>query len=633
MKLWSAYWHVMLKLPVLKLLAVSSLLLLATGVGCSTGGGGGGLLGDAGPSSTPPGDDAGPGSAGNGNAGSGNAGAPSTAYAIAGYVHAGSVADVTVLAHAVEDDTTIVSAAIDDEGYFGLDLAQNEDWIVLQTQGGTAVDPSSGETVSLPTLRTLARPRASEFIGCTTMLTPLTELAFQLSEGDPANWGEALKFVSQMAGGANVACTRPDDPTSGDSTSRRATEYGIAIAALFAQAETAGTDLAALLSDLATTAAAGDASGMEDYLSSVADFLNSGANTTGIEAGATVLESTTPLIYLPVTVPVYSLSVAACGSTYNTNPALPNIGKTRTVKCDPPNTTLAVYQGHPAPPSGSECEPQDCAPREIVFGGSDVCVEAISPPQATPQGLKIYTLCNWYLDNDLTWQSACEEGLGLSAPSSIELPEVCDENCKPRLELVIPVDNNIDGSLIVHDGSNLLGLYNTEPVIIPLGPPHWIPCPTGGNCETVMTEDLAIGQGSTTRSFKLLTTYGYEWQVDFSVPLAVDTHTYCDVFSGQCTTMGDVPAPATGDCAALCDAIVSGCAGEDIDPNECNAECAKDQANAVSCGEDAAWAAMLDCCAGADFGPFCSEGGFDACQKGVCEDLRPAGAADGCGTP
>lgn len=627
----------------LRLLVLSSFALLAAGLGCSTGGGGGGLLGDGGTATPEPNADAGSGAAGTGNAGTGNAGtgnagagnagAPSTGYAVAGYVYAGSVADVTVVAHLVDDDVELTSTVIDDDGYFGLDLAQEEDWVVLQTQGGTALDPTSGETVTLPTLHTLARPGVNDFNGCTTMLTPLTELAFQLSEGDPAGWGDALKFVSQMAGGANVACSRPDDPTSADSTSRRATEYGIAIAALFAQAGAGGTELAALLSELAAAAAGGDANGMEDYLTAVADFLDSGANMTGIEAGTTVLESTTPLIYLPITVPVYSLSVAACGSSYNTNPAIPSVGETRTVRCDPPDTVLPIYQGHPAPPAGSQCEPENCAPREIVFGGSDVCVEAISPPETTPRGVKIYALCNWYLDNDITWQAACEDGLGLSTPTNIELPEVCDENCKPRLELVIPVDNNIDGSLIVHDGSDLLGLYNTEPQVIQLGPPHWIPCPTGGNCETVMSEDLAIGQGSTTRSFKLLTTYGYEWQVDFSVPLAVDTHTYCDVFSGQCETMGDIPAPAMGSCATICDAIVSGCVGEEIDPAECNAECTQDQANAASCGEDAAWATMLDCCTDADFGEFCSEGGFDACQKGLCEQLRPAGAADGCGTP
>lgn len=93
---------------------------------------------------------------------------------------------------------------------------------------------------------------------------------------------------------------------------------------------------------------------------------------------------------------------------------------------------------------------------------------------------------------------------------------------------------------------------------------------------------------------------------------------------------GQMPNPG-GDpisCSMACATITSACA--DVDSATCIDECEQDEAHTTSCGEQDAWQAMLSCCEQATLTDFCAEGGFDACQKGACEDLRPAGAADGC---
>jgi len=80
-------------------------------------------------------------------------------------------------------------------------------------------------------------------------------------------------------------------------------------------------------------------------------------------------------------------------------------------------------------------------------------------------------------------------------------------------------------------------------------------------------------------------------------------------------------------CEELCSQIEDACGADD----RCVEECTKDQGNAESCDEGDEWGALLDCCDGADFAPYCAdEDGFDPCQSGACDDLRPDGARSGC---
>ena len=81
-------------------------------------------------------------------------------------------------------------------------------------------------------------------------------------------------------------------------------------------------------------------------------------------------------------------------------------------------------------------------------------------------------------------------------------------------------------------------------------------------------------------------------------------------------------------CESLCNAIAGDCAS---DYQACLDECVNDEGNAASCDQEVEWQAMLDCCELVDdYAPYCGEGGFDPCQKGACEELRPSGAAAGC---
>jgi hypothetical protein len=115
---------------------------------------------------------------------------------------------------------------------------------------------------------------------------------------------------------------------------------------------------------------------------------------------------------------------------------------------------------------------------------------------------------------------------------------------------------------------------------------------------------------------------------------ACDEPTCQELLMCEMPTMADAstgPAPGgSADCAGACAKVASDCPA--ADSSSCVTECEQDQANAASCGEQAAWDAMLLCCQQTNLVDFCDEGGFDPCQKGACEDQRPAGAADGCGT-
>jgi len=87
------------------------------------------------------------------------------------------------------------------------------------------------------------------------------------------------------------------------------------------------------------------------------------------------------------------------------------------------------------------------------------------------------------------------------------------------------------------------------------------------------------------------------------------------------------PGPSGASCASLCSQIASACGTSTAD---CNEECTQDQGNSASCGESSQWSELLRCCDGADFAGYCDEDGFDPCQGGVCEQLRPEGASGGC---
>jgi len=101
----------------------------------------------------------------------------------------------------------------------------------------------------------------------------------------------------------------------------------------------------------------------------------------------------------------------------------------------------------------------------------------------------------------------------------------------------------------------------------------------------------------------------------------------CSGGDGGDATGDDDDGAGVPTCEALCEQIETACGADDF----CVEECTKDADNAASCDQEAEWEAMLDCCDGADFAPYCpEEDGFDPCQSGACGDLRPSGAASGC---
>lgn len=552
------------------------------------------------------------------------------AGALSGYVYAGKASGVTVSAYSAEEGTKLAETTTDAEGAYDLSLRDFAGMVRLETAGGTAIDPATGESRALPSLRTFAAA-GSGAAGCVTMLSPLTELAVQMTGTQPGEeWSTQAALVSKLAGRADVLCSQPAEP-SAPSDDRRAAEHGVAIAALHQAASGATTDVATVIGELSAKLAAGDETGLTDYLTAVDAFLEGEANGTNIEPGSSVIESIVTDAELLIGVPFPTIDIAQCGRTYQTSIADANGLRTKTVKCDPPNATgFAVYPAHSAPPPGSRCELGECEDREIVWGNAAVCIEAVVPRQER----KAYALCNWYMDGTVAWEPGCEGGLGLREKPFVVPTGNCDvnrENCKPLFNLVLPTDHNIDATLIVHDGVQMQGLFQAAPGL-PEKPwdldAETEPCPSSRHCWSVHGEYLPIGEGTVEKTYKLLTTYGYEWQVSFDVPVSEGARTYCDVFSGECTTLGgtSAPGPATGtDCEAACARISATCE----DAAGCTSECEDDQANAASCGQQAEWEALLECCATADLAPFCDES-FDTCQKGACADLRPSGAAGGC---
>jgi hypothetical protein len=551
--------------------------------------------------------------------------------ALSGYVYAGKASGVTVGAYSAADGTKLAETTTDAVGAYGLPLGDFAGMVRLEARSGTAVDPATGEAKELPLLRTFAAA-SSGAAGCVTMLSPLTELAVQMTGTQPGEeWTTQATLVSKLAGSADVLCSQPAEPGA-PSDDRRAAEHGIAIAAIHQAASDGATDVPTVIGQLSAQLSAGDETGLADYLAAVDSFLESEANGTNIEPGSSVIESVLIDAQFQLAVPFPTINVAQCGHTYETSIVAVDGLRTKTIRCDPPNATgFTVYPGYSPPPPGSECELGECEEREIVWGNAAVCIEAVVPLQER----KAYTLCNWYLDGTLIWEPACEGGLGLREKPFVVPLGNCDannENCKPLFDMVIPNDHNIDATLIVHDGVQMQGLFQAASAL-PIRPfdldTETEPCPSSRYCQSVHGEYLPIGEGTVQKTYKLLTTYGYEWQVSFDVPVSEGARTYCDVFSGQCTTFGgsSTPAPATGaTCEATCARISATCE----DAAGCTSECEKDQANAASCGQQGEWEALLQCCAAADFAPFCDEG-FDACQKRACADLRPEGAADGCG--
>ncbi len=550
---------------------------------------------------------------------------------LSGYVYAGKASGVSVSAYSAADGTKLAETTTDAEGAYDLSLGDFAGLVRLEARGGTAVDPATGESRALPSLRSFASA-GSGTAGCVTMLSPLTELAVQMTGTQPGEeWATQAALVSKLAGRADVLCSQPAEP-SAPSDDRRAAEHGIAIAAVHQAASDATTDVATVIGELSAKLSAGDETGLSDYLTAVGSFLDGEANGTSIESGSSVIESIITDLELQVTVPFPTINVAHCGRTYQTSSFDANGLQTKTVKCDPPNATgFSVYPAHAAPPPGSDCELDECENREIVWGNTAVCIEAVVPRQER----KAYTLCNWYVDGTLGWEPGCEGGLGLrEKPFVVPSGNNCDvnrENCKPLFDMVVPVDHNIDGTLIVHDGVQMQALFQAASAL-PSRPLELYtetePCPSSRYCNGVYGEYLPIGEGTVEKTYRLLTTYGYEWQVSFDVPVSEGARTYCDIFSGQCTTLGgsSATAPAAGaTCEAACARISATCE----DSAGCTSECEEDQANAASCGQEAEWQALLQCCATADLGPFCDES-FDTCQKGACAELRPSGAADGC---
>jgi hypothetical protein len=108
-------------------------------------------------------------------------------------------------------------------------------------------------------------------------------------------------------------------------------------------------------------------------------------------------------------------------------------------------------------------------------------------------------------------------------------------------------------------------------------------------------------------------------------PTSTSTSTSSSTSSSSSSTGGG----AMGTCKSVCARIVKSCQG--IVTSECEAECEKDQANSASCNQQVEWQSMLDCCEmKTDFLAHCSTGKFGPCEKGVCKQLRPSGAAQGC---
>lgn len=529
----------------------------------------------------------------------------------------------TVTAFAADTGATLGTATVDDDGVFGIDVGSYTGRVRIETSGGTYVDPTSGETKPLPRFRSLTPTTSPDRPDCFAQLTPLSELAFALSETS-GSWESGVSTAVVIAGGDDPICAKAEDPTVAPS-GKDGVEAGIAIAGLTTFAAAKGTDLGAAIQNLATGIQAKSTETSEQYAAAVVSYLGATVNKSGLDAKSSSAASLSRNPWEYVTVPLALVSVAQCGKTYPKNPAF-NYGGTTTVACADPKVTAAPVTAGPMPhPAGSRCgHTLTCKNDELHSCGGGYCIVAVVPP---PSPVKLWKGCEWYTSRPSS--PSCPGGADLKAPDQIVIPKGDDCNdgkCKPHLELVLPADHNIDGTLLMHRSGTYAAAIK-YPMWYP-GRPGFLDeketCPGRADqgCSSTLhvtgTENAAPG----TETITFLTTYGKQWTVTFQYSRAVNARTYCDIMSGKCVTYGaaapsDTP-PASGGsatCESLCTAIASDC-GADA---KCVRECTDDLAESSERNKRAEYEAMMQCCVGKSFAAHCDEDGFDPCQKGACE--------------
>jgi hypothetical protein len=554
----------------------------------------------------------------------------------------GPAAQAAVTAYAATGGALLGLATVGADGVFGIDLKGFVGDVRLETSLGTYQDPVSGETKPLPRLRSIVPSSDATRPTCFAQLTPLTELVSALMD-EGFEQDLALTNVGLLAGGENVLCTKPADPTAApDPNEREGTESGVAIGGVATLAAAKGTDLAQTVRDLAASLKTRDTAAGAAYIKAVEDFTVSAANKSGLTATSSLaaIPSVNPWEF--VATPLPYIDIARCGKTYPKNPAF-DYGGTLTIDCTPPAVKGAgtVIDGPGPHPAGSFCgRTLSCANDELHACSGNWCHAAIVPP---PTPRKVWRTCEWYTKTPEA-SSGCPGGAGIPRDPVLRVPRPhctgsgAETTCQPELTIVLPFDHDIDGTVMVQVDGKLHTLFQAPgPGVRRVFPPD--ACDSGQTCQKNDTctgggrackyercpgrDDQGcvhvaaflstIGEGTASVAATLLTTYGKQWSVSFTYPRTANARTYCDAYSGECvtyTTPGGGGGGAT--CESLCAQIAASCGPDD----KCIRECTDDSAEAAAKGLAAEYAAMMQCCDGKDFAPYCASDGFDPCQTG-----------------
>jgi hypothetical protein len=195
----------------------------------------------------------------------------------------------------------------------------------------------------------------------------------------------------------------------------------------------------------------------------------------------------------------------------------------------------------------------NCSAGDYISCYGNTCLTYTDPPLT---GSWYSEVCQWYWDFDFapSLTNLCSDGrglkfareLGLTACASPSSSARGNGSCATdgRLTLVVPSDSNLKGALFIHDGDRLIHTAGAN-AHHPFKDRRLVSDYSsyiGADCTQVGADDkcykildsfmdpawLAVGP----HTLKMLTTYGYEWDVPISVPDG--KHMICNVMNGEC---------------------------------------------------------------------------------------------------
>lgn len=137
----------------------------------------------------------------------GGGGAAAPANTIAGSVVKGPASGATVEVRRASDGQVLGTTTTSVNGTYSLTVNFSGN-VVIMVQGGTYTDEATGNTVTLPLLRTVLRLSGGSV---TAMVTPLTELAYGQSALDPDRFNTVLSNLATQfgLGSTNLVTTLP----------------------------------------------------------------------------------------------------------------------------------------------------------------------------------------------------------------------------------------------------------------------------------------------------------------------------------------------------------------------------------------------------------------------------------------